>query len=371
MNGVADSLPTTLPAGYYTNPQVFREEMERFFFGMWISAGRTGQIPNPGDYFVRLVAGESIIVTRDDGGAVRAFYNVCRHRGTRMCPEPEGRFAGRIQCPYHGWTYGLDGALIGAPHMEQPGFSRADYPLHSVHTAVWDGHLFLHFGGDAPALEDQLSGLPGKFTAWRMQELVLHRRIVYNVKANWKLIVENYSECLHCPLLHPALNRLTDYLGAANEPPTVCYAGGAMGFRGGAETMSTDGVRRREYLPGLDEQQRKIVCYYAIYPNLLLSLHPDYMMTHTLWPAAVDRTEIVCEFHFHPEAMARPDFQAEDAIEFWDNTNREDWAICELSQAGIESRAYRPGPYSRREELLRAFDDVVRGRALRVPGAGE
>jgi Rieske 2Fe-2S family protein len=193
-----------------------------------------------------------------------------------------------------------------------------------------------------------------------MEELRLHKRIVYDVRANWKLIVLNYSECLHCPVLHPMLNRLTDYLGTENEPPTPNYIGGSMGFRGGAETMSIDGKRRRACLPDLNPDQRAMVCYYAIYPNLLLSLHPDYMMTHTLWPRAVDRTEIICEWHFHPDEMARPGFQAEDAVEFWDVTNREDWQIAELSQAGIGSRAYTPGPYSAREHLLRAFDDACR-----------
>jgi Rieske 2Fe-2S family protein len=189
-----------------------------------------------------------------------------------------------------------------------------------------------------------------------MHELRIERRIVYEVKANWKLIVLNYNECLHCPVLHPALNRLTDYLGADNDAASTEYIGGSMGFRDGAETMSIDGVRRRQYLPGLSERERRMVCYYAIYPNLLLSLHPDYMMTHMLWPRAVDRTEVVCEWHFHPDEMKRPDFQADDAIEFWDRTNREDWAVTELSQAGIASRAYTPGPYSRREALLHAFD---------------
>jgi glycine betaine catabolism A len=123
--------------------------------------------------------------------------------------------------------------------------------------------------------------------------------------------------------------------------------------------MSIDGVRRRDYLPGLNPEQRRMVCYYAIYPNLLLSLHPDYMMTHTLWPKAVDRTEVVCEWNFHPREMAKPDFQADDAVDFWDQTNREDWGISELSQLGISSRAYTPGPYSKREELLHAFDRLV------------
>jgi Rieske 2Fe-2S family protein len=160
-------------------------------------------------------------------------------------------------------------------------------------------------------------------------------------------------------VLHPALNRLTSYLGAANERPHATYIGGAMGFRDGAETMSLDGERRRDYLPGLNAEEREKVCYYSIFPNFLLSLHPDYMMTATLWPTAVDRTEIIAEWHFHPDEMRKPDFEANDAIDFWDITNREDWKICELSQAGIQSRAYQPGPYSGRETLLHAFDQIV------------
>jgi len=351
----------TLPGRYYTDPAIFRAEIERFYFDRWICAGRAEAIPNPGDYFLRDVVDESMIVTRDEQAAVRAFFNVCRHRGTRMCTDSEGAFAGRIRCPYHGWTYALDGSLLGAPHMDAASFSARDYPLHEVRAGVWEGHIFLHFGPDPRPLVAQLAGLIEKFTAWRMRELCLHRRIVYDVKANWKLIVLNYNECLHCPVLHPALNRLTNYLGAENEVPTPDYTGGTMGFRDGAETMSMDGVRRRAFLPGLKQDQRKMVCYYAIYPNLLLSLHPDYMMTHTLWPRAADRTEIICEWHFHPDEMAKPDFVAEDAVESWDMTNREDWHIAELSQAGIRSRAYVPGPYSPRESLLQAFDEIVAG----------
>ncbi len=351
----------TLPGRYYTDPAIFRAELERFYFGRWIHAGRTERLRSPGDYFLCDVAGESVIVTRSSDGALQAFFNVCRHRGTRMCMAPEGAFEGRIRCPYHGWTYALDGSLISAPNLDQPGFSRADYPLHSVAINTWEGHIFLNFAPQHRPVLEQLGDLPEKLAPWRMHELRLDRRIVYDVKANWKLIVANYNECLHCPILHPALNRLTDYLGADNQAPTPDYVGGSMGFRGDAETMSVDGVRRRACLPGLSEAQRKLVAYYAIYPNLLVSLHPDYMMTHTLWPKAVDRTEIVCEWHFHPDEIAKPNFEAADAIEFWDQTNREDWAISEQSQLGISSRAYTPGPYSKREELLHAFDRIVAG----------
>ena len=351
---------TTLPGKYYTDPEVFRSEMERFFFGRWVYAGRAERIAKPGDYFLCDVAGESVIVTREG-----AYYNVCRHRGTRMCTAPEGTFEAGIRCPYHGWTYALDGSLVSAPNMlpinqGQPDFSRFDYPLHKVASETWDGHVFLNFAAHPSPLAVQLGELPAKFAAWRMGELKKHRRIVYDVKANWKLIVQNYNECLHCPTVHPCLDRLTDFLGADNQAPTPNYIGGSMGFRNGAETMTFDGIRRRDYLPGLNAEQRSMVCYYAIYPNLLLSLHPDYMMTHALWPKAADRTEIVCEWHFHPRELAKQDFQGEDAIEFWDQINREDWGISEQSQLGIRSRAYTPGPYSRREELLHAFDRVVK-----------
>jgi Rieske 2Fe-2S family protein len=357
----------TLPSRFYTSEDIFRAEMERFFFGSWIYAGHTARIPNSGDYFLLDVAGESIIVARDTSGAANAWFNVCRHRGTRLCDEPEGNFAGRIICPYHGWTYGLDGCLLGAPHMNQPEFSRGDFGLHRAQTKLWDGHIFVHLGLDPGAVSEQTAGLGQRFAPWRMQDLAFARRITYDVNANWKLIVANYNECLHCPLVHPQLNRLTDYLGAENEAGPG-YVGGSMGFRHGVETMSTDGIRRRDYFPGLSESERREVCYYAIYPNLLLSLHPDYMMTHSLWPRAADRTKVVCDWYFHPDEIAKADFVATDAIELWDVTNRQDWRMVELSQLGVQSRAYSPGPYSPREELLSAFDKMILRAAEDNPG---
>ena len=180
--------PMTLPAKYYTDPEIFRSEMERFYFNRWIYAGRAERIAKPGDYFLCDVAGESVIVTRDSSDQVQAFYNVCRHRGTRMCTShegtTEGTFEGRIRCPYHGWTYGLDGSLISAPNMGDEGFSRFDYPLHAVACEVWDGHAFLNFAAKRSPLAAQLGDLPEQFAAWRMSELKRHKRIIYDVKAN-------------------------------------------------------------------------------------------------------------------------------------------------------------------------------------------
>lgn len=351
---------TTLPARYYVDADFFKREMDALFAKMWIAVGRTEQVERPGQFFLREVLGESIIVTRGASGRINAFYNVCRHRGTRLCTDEVGAFTGSIQCPYHSWTYDLDGRLIGAPHMDEvPQFRKDDYPLHQVHADVWDGHVFLNLSQDAGPLAVQLADLPAKFTPWRMQELRLGHRIVYDVKANWKLLIQNYSECLHCPNLHPALNRLSHYLSGENDPLRATYMGGRMDLRPGVATLSMDGTCPRDFLPGLSQEDIRRVYYYAIFPNMLLSLHPDYMMVHTLWPLAPDRTVNICEWHFHPATLSQPGFNASDAIDFWDMTNRQDWHVCELSQAGIGSRAYTPGPYSNREDLLYAFDRMI------------
>jgi Rieske 2Fe-2S family protein len=350
----------TLPAPYYVDAAYFEREMDALFRRMWVCVGREEEIAAAGQFVLRELAGESIIVTRAASGRVHAFYNVCRHRGTRLCTDPAGAFPGSIQCPYHAWTYGLDGRLLGAPHMDEvPHFRKDELPLHALAADVWDGHVFVHAAPDAPPLLAQLGDLPAKFRRWRMQDLRLGHRIVYDVRANWKLIIQNYNECLHCPNLHPALNKLSHYLSGENEPLRATYMGGRMDLRPGVDTLSLDGTCPRATLPGLSPDDRRRVYYYAIFPNMLLSLHPDYMMVHTLWPMSASRTINVCEWHFQPEELAREGFDASDAIEFWDMTNRQDWHVCELSQAGIGSRAYTPGPYSNREDLLYAFDRMI------------
>ena len=347
----------TLPGKHYTDPDLFRRELERIFFSMWVYVGRTEEMPTEGSYIKRDVGGENLIVL-NSGSDVRAFSNVCRHRGTELCADQHGELQHAIKCPYHGWTYDFTGRLIGAAFMPE-GFNRDDYPLHAIAADTWEGHVFVNLSARPAPLTEQLADLPHKFAPWRMEELRLAHRITYDIATNWKLIVLNYNECLHCPVIHPVLNRLHHYLGADNEQPSDKYIGGSMGFKPGVQTMTMDGRLRRAYLPGLGEREQTLVAYYVVYPNSLLSLHPDYMLTHSIWPIAPDRTRIVCEWHFHPDQMSAPGFDPSDAVEFWDLTNREDWAISEKSYAGIRSRGYVPGPYSTRETLLHAFDQWV------------
>jgi glycine betaine catabolism A len=359
MNGI-HGLAMSLPGRYYTDPGHYRAELEWFFFGMWFHAGRADEIPNRGDFVVREIGDESLILAHDEHGELSAFYNVCRHRGTRLCAERSGTFASTIQCPYHAWTYNLSGRLVAAPHMDgTEGFRLDDYPLFRATVGHWDGHVFLNLADNPAPLEDQLAGLDARFQPWGMKDLRLGKRIVYDVAANWKLIIHNYSECLHCPGVHPALQKLSHYLSGENEPAGETYLGGRMRLREGIGTLSLDGCLRRPCLPGLDATECRYVYYYALLPNLLLSLHPDYVMTHSLWPRGVDRTEIICEWLFHPEVLDGADFDAADVIAFWDLTNRQDWHVCEEMQIGLRSRAYLPGPYSHREDLLPGFDRII------------
>jgi Rieske 2Fe-2S family protein len=353
------SPPFTLPARYYVDPRHFEAEQDLIFSRMWVYVGREEELADRGDFQVKNVAGESLILVRDEAGSIRAFHNVCRHRGTTLCADGSGQTGHRIQCPYHAWTWDLAGRLVAAPGMEAaPGFDKEQYPLKYARVGVWEGLVFVNLDHDALSLKTRLTDLPEKFAPWKMGELRRARRITYDVRANWKLIIQNYSECLHCPVIHPALSKLSHYLSGVNEPGGVgsTYLGGKMDLRPGIESMSMSGGRIGPVISGLDENQRGEVHYYAVLPNLLLSLHPDYLMTHELRPLAVDRTEIVCEWHVPPETQAQPLFDPNEAVAFWDLTNRQDWHISEISQTGIGSRAYEPGPYSPREELLRAFD---------------
>jgi Rieske 2Fe-2S family protein len=250
--------------------------------------------------------------------------------------------------------------LLGAPHMDGvPGFDKADYSLHPVNLGLWEGFIFVNLANastsrsnrDCMSLEEWFAPLAGKFP--NLPKLRSAKRIDYDVQANWKLIFENYSECYHCPGVHPALSKLSPYDSAENDLSEGPLLGGFMRItKGNSLTMSGKSCA----LPIGDFRYFDRIFYYSIFPNMLLSLHPDYVMVHQLRPLSPDRTLILCDWFFNPEAFEREDFKPEDAIEFWDMTNKQDWHVCELSQQGIASRAYEPGPYSPRESIPAAWD---------------
>ncbi len=347
----------TLAGEYFTSQDIFDTERERIFHRSWLLAGHISQLAGPGTYFLFELDRESVMVLRDGEGEIRAFHNLCRHRGSRLCTAAQGELGAHVQCPYHAWTYRLDGALKAAPNMAQvAGFDAADYPLKPVALAEWQGLLFLNLGSDPVPFASALSGLDGRFGAWRLPELHSVHQSVYEVEANWKLFFHNYSECYHCPGVHPHLNKLTPYRNTENDLDEGPVLGGPMWMTNAEGSMTMGGTRCALPHPGLTAEQRGRVYYYTVFPSAFLSFHPDYVLVHRAQAQALDRTRIVCDWYFHPEAIAAPGFDPQPAVDFWDLTNRQDWELCANAHRGVTSRAWEPGPYADLESQLAAFD---------------
>ncbi len=225
------------------------------------------------------------------------------------------------------------------------------------------GLVLVDLSGEAGAPEDHVGELLPHLDHYSNAALARAGIVEYDVAANWKGIAENYNECLHCPGVHPELNALSDYMSGEGLYGAGAWCGGSMTLNEGAETMGKEGGHLdRPPIASLGEGDLRNILYFALFPNALISLHPDYAMLHTLWPREPGRTEVVCEFFFEPATMARPDFDPTDAINFWDQTNRQDWHVCELAQKGVSSPGYSPGRYSAEEEDVHAFDSMVAAR---------
>ncbi len=349
----------TLPAEYYLSQEVFERETTRIFDSAWHLAGLTTNLAEPGDYFVADVERENLIVLRDRDGRIRAFHNVCRHRGTRLCKESGGKIRKNLVCPYHSWTYDLTGALVSAPNMSDvEGFDASELPLQSVACEVWNGLVFVSFAPEPQPLAEALPGLAASLSDWPLEQLVPVHRTEYEVDVNWKLVFQNYSECYHCPTLHPVLNRLTPYRDSDNDLEAGPVLGGPMYLAEGSKSMTMDGSACAPLLPGAEtsSEGRLTVHYYVVFPTCFLSLMPDYALVHRIQRRGPLASTITCDWLFDREAAAAPGFDPSGAIDFWDMTNRQDWEVCTLSQQGIGSRAYEPGPYSNLESMIAAFD---------------
>ncbi len=278
----------TLPREYYTSEAILAEERERIFARSWNCVGRASDLAEPGDYFVRDIAGESIIVLRDREGTLRALFNICRHRGTRLCREASGRFGETIQCPYHAWTYATDGRLIGAPHMQEvEGFDKADYPLHAAALAEWEGFLFVNIAERPAPFETAWAPCSGRLSRYGLPGLQIGHRVAYDVRANWKLVFQNYSECLHCPTIHPKLATVLPYQSGANDLIEGPFLGGYMEIKAPNESATMSGRACghlvSDALPGEDRHR---AFYYTLMPNLLLE--PASRLRELL-PGAADR----------------------------------------------------------------------------------
>jgi glycine betaine catabolism A len=361
-------LERSLPGPSFTAEAEFAREREAVLFADWFCVGREESLTGPGDYLTADVAGESILVVRGadgpgepgepgqagrPGGSLTGFYNLCRHRGSRLVPvavsQPGGDTArsgcagSAIRCPYHGWTYGLDGSLRSAPFLPDLRRYRDRLALHPVAVTTWGGFVFARLGargsGQRP-LAGQLNGADGRLAAYPLAELRSARRLVYRVAANWKVICENYNECYHCGPVHP---ELCDLIPAFRQGGGDLDWDAGIPHRAGTYTFTLTGTTRRAPFPGLGEADITRHRGELILPNLMLSLSADHVAAFTLWPHDAGHTTVLCDFLFHPAEIARDDFDPSDAVEFWDLVNRQDWSICEQVQDGMSSRMFTAG----------------------------
>ncbi len=345
-----------LPAEAYRSDAVFAWEREHFLAGTWFCLGRVDELVGPGQARAVPVAGEAVLLVRDEE-TVRAFSNVCRHRGHELMPVGDAADVRLIRCPYHSWTYRLDGTLKTAPTFSgRAGFDAADYPLVPVAAETRGGWLWCSLSGGS-SLDDHLGNVSAVLAPYRSEDLITGHVERYTVQANWKVIVENFNECYHCTSIHPELCEVTPVDSGTDLSPTGLWCGGTMELKPHAVTMSLDGTSPVEPLPGIDGDRLRRVAYLSLFPNLLVSAHPDYVLAHRLTPTAPERTEVECTWLF-AEAGIDPSF----AVDFWDITNREDWAVCEGVQRGMANFGHRQGPLSTWEATVYQFLTMV-GRA--------
>jgi Rieske 2Fe-2S family protein len=353
MAAITDSDPTLVACpdrSGYTEPDVLRAELERFFARRWMLAGRGSEIASAGDYVTVDVAGESVIVMRQDDGSVRAMLNVCRHRGARILLDETGRCAKRMRCPYHSWTYRLDGALVGAPNLrDSVGPAQAGLALQPVTVVEAYGCLWVNLSGrvgagsrdfdsDVGAQLRERLGSDDALAGWELERLVTGRQIRYDVAANWKLIVENFMECYHCASIHPELvAAVPEFRGGVASQAQPVGHGSALAAE--AEGFTIDGRAGLPALPELADSRQRT--YYAItlFPNAFVNLFDDHVVLHRFMPQAPGRTEVVCDWLFAPEALAGgPDI--DPTVALFDVVNQQDFEACERCQLGATSRIY-------------------------------
>ncbi|MBT2526233.1 aromatic ring-hydroxylating dioxygenase subunit alpha [Streptomyces sp. ISL-99] len=344
----ATSLISTLPGRFYTDPEIFRSEQERIFESLWYCAVRSADLDRPGAFRTVQAGRENVLVTRTRTGELRAFLNVCRHRGARLCTESAGQVRRNLQCPYHAWTYGLDGTLVAAPNLQKmPDIDRTQYGLVKVALREWLGYAWVCLADEPPSFEDTVIGavverLGDTVTIERYETegLTLGRRISYDIAANWKLIVENFMECYHCATIHP---ELTDVLPEfADGLAAQYYVGHGAEFSEEAQGFTVDGSAGFGRLPGITDAQDRRYFAVTIRPQVFVNLVPDHVIVHRMFPLAEDRTVVECDWLYAPGVVASG-ADLDKSVELFHRVNVQDFDACERTQPAMASRAYRKG----------------------------
>jgi len=350
---------STLPGGDYTSAEIFELDREKIFYRDWFYLGRTDGLEEAGDYRVVDVAGESIVVVRGKDGDLRGFYNVCRHRGSQLCELGSGRLRGAIKCPYHAWAYSFDGRLIGTPMVAADEVDRASLGLWPVEVDVWAGFLFVSFADDPDPLRDGLAAQyesPLPFERFGpLGELRVAHHTVTDVAANWKILVENYNECLHCPTVHPELIRVVPTYRRGEVIENGRRDGG-VSIAGEGTSFTLSGHSTLPVMPGFAAGEETSIYAASIFPNMFLDISGTSTVATCLLPRSADRTTVVAEYLFRPEVIEEPGFDPSEIVEFTELVANQDYVVCERVQRGVSSRAFTRGVYAEKDELPLRFN---------------
>ncbi|UUX95409.1 aromatic ring-hydroxylating dioxygenase subunit alpha [Aquabacterium sp. J223] len=358
-----------LPADCYRDERFFQRELAQVFGRGWLMLGREDMVPERGDFFTVDHAGAALIVLRDHDGRVRALHNVCRHRGARLVDVPAGAATGRtasIVCPYHAWSFALDGSLRACVGMEDTrAFDKADWPLAAARCETWAGFVWVSLDDAAPPLLDWLGELPERLAPYRLQDMVATRVVTHDVECNWKTWVENFMEGYHIPTVHRST---ISKLKAVNHPEEPRGNGQYTAiFEQHDGTLALlPGDAGFPPIEGLDGESVRGSRFMLVYPTTMFALTVDAMWCFQCLPLAPERTRIVHTSLFPRSRTARPDFEALAANYYkrQDRVVKEDNDIAAWQQRGLRSPMARPGRFATKERIVHALDNWILDRVL-------
>jgi Rieske 2Fe-2S family protein len=369
----------SLPSHWYYDPEHFERELAAIWYRDWICVGREASVPAPGDYFLANVGDQGIIITRHADGGLRAFHNTCRHRGSILCRESSGRFRnGRIVCPYHTWTYSTDGSLLATPdRIGSKGFEITNYNLYEVHVASWRGFIHINLADEPETdLVTQLGDEADCVANWPLESLRTVHREVQPVGCNWKIFWENYSECYHCPRIHPELCRVmpvyrqgvTEYRGLPDWQPAFDGDTGRARVGDDIRTWTLDGQSSLPAIAGpTDDEVAAGVAFASFTASMFIVAHPDYVRTVRIVPTGAESIDLVVEWLLPQDQRDIAPDALESILGLARTVMRQDAEVCELNQRGLRSRRHDSGVLVAQEQSLWEFHQWIRSRLAPCP----
>ncbi|UYM07028.1 aromatic ring-hydroxylating oxygenase subunit alpha [Solicola gregarius] len=350
----------TLPGVSYHSDETYDIDKERVFYRNWVYVGRAERVAKPGAWLRVEIAEESILIVRGKDDQVRGFYNVCRHRGSRICDDASGEVRTHLRCPYHAWGYALDGTLAITPMIEKDEIDRESTSLWPVHVEVWEGFVFVNLSREEPrSLREHLADQqddPLGLARFGLADLRIGHISVNDVQANWKIVIENYNECLHCPTIHPELVAAVPAYRKGNIFENDRHDGG-VSLADGRTAIVDDPRLRLPLLPGFKKDGDPEAYYGAgVYPTMFLDVDGSSCLTTAVFPTGPRSCRLVTEYLFSSEALADPDFDPSPIVEFNERVTHQDNEACERVQRGVTSRAFDHGVFPAKDSWVHGFD---------------